>query len=159
MEKVKREGKPEDYVTTILYRDHEIDVFMDDYGQQYYFNLDGRDIGCGTYNFDYEDCVRYYVDEKLDHIEIIHNEKPHHPSAEVRWSFNQETGDRKKVVRYDGFVKELETQEGDYHEEVKKFMDEIDDEYDKAHQGEKPRTFFSDLMREFEEENPEDEDK
>ena len=149
----KEQHKPENYVSTVHYRGYDVDVYDDDYGQQYYFILDGKEIGCGAYNFDYQGCIQYTIDYNSDHIEQIYNDKPYHPAAEICWRFNQETGERKKVIRYDGFVKELETQDGDYHQEAKSIMDEIDKEYELVHKGEKPRMFFADLMREYEEKN------
>jgi hypothetical protein len=137
-------------VATVHYRGYDINVYNDDYGQCYYFYFDDRCISCGTYNLDYESCVHWEVDQKLDHIETIYNEKPYHPSAEIRWMFDQETGERKKVVKYDGFIKPLDCQDGDYHNEVKSIMDKIDAEYDEAHENCAPRIYLSDLIKELE---------
>ena len=137
-------------IAAVHYRGYDINVYNDDYGQCYYFYFDGRCISCGAYNFDYEGCIHYEIDYKLDHIEIIHNDKPYHPSGSVEYMLNQETGERKKVLRYDGFVTELANQDGDYHQEVKEIMDRIDAEYDASHKDEKPRMFISDLLKESE---------
>lgn len=147
------ETETQEPVATVHYRGYDVNVYNDDYGQSYYFYFDGRCIGCGAYNFDYEGCIHYEIDKKLDYIETIHNEKPHHPSGSVEYMFNQETGECKKVLRYDGFVMELANQDGDFHAEVKEIMDRIDAEYDEAHKGEASRMYFSDLMKEWEDEN------
>ena len=56
------------YIKTFTYRDIDIDVFDDDYGQQYYFFYNGKGYGCGAYNFDYEGCIKSIVDHDLDDI-------------------------------------------------------------------------------------------
>lgn len=56
------------YLDTYIYRGIKVDVFDDDYGQQYYFYFNGRSIGCGAYNTDYKHCIEYEVDHYLDDI-------------------------------------------------------------------------------------------
>lgn len=56
------------YERTYHYRGFDIDIFDDDYGQQNYFYFNGRCVGCGAYNFDWEGCVQYEIDEFLDNI-------------------------------------------------------------------------------------------
>lgn len=56
------------FVTTYTYRGLDIDIFNDDYGQCYYFYYKDKFHSCGTYNFDYESCVKYEVDRDLDKI-------------------------------------------------------------------------------------------
>ena len=56
------------YFKTINYRGYKIDVFDDDYGQSCYFYFNNHQYGCGTYNFEYEECIKYIVDEYLDKL-------------------------------------------------------------------------------------------
>ena len=44
------------------------DIFDDDYGQQFYFYYKGHTHGCGTYNLEYEEYVKYIIDKDLDEI-------------------------------------------------------------------------------------------
>lgn len=67
--KIKSDPDYNDYVKSFIYRDVEVDVFCDDYGQCYYvkFTINERlhEMSCGTYNFNYEqeamDMVDYYL--------------------------------------------------------------------------------------------------
>lgn len=48
----------EEYIETIELDGEKYDVYLDDYGQCYYFkytdeNGEIKEIGCGTYNFNY----------------------------------------------------------------------------------------------------------
>lgn len=135
-------------IATVHYRGYDINVYNDDYGQCFYFYFNDSCIGCGTYNPDYQGYIQYEIDNYLDNIEYIHNERPHHPSGLVKWVEDSTTGQRKKVLEYDFNTIVLDCQDGDYHDEVKRIMAKIDDEYDELHKGEKPRTFISDLMKE-----------
>ena len=54
------------YIKTYSYRGYKIRVYNDDYGQQYYFYFNNQNHGCGAYNLDYEDCIRYEIDHYLD---------------------------------------------------------------------------------------------
>ena len=56
------------YMTTVVYRNQKVDVFVDDYGQQYYFYYKNKSYSCGAYNFEYEDYIHYIIDEDLDYI-------------------------------------------------------------------------------------------
>ena len=54
--------KPEEYVTTIVYNGHMINVGEDDYGQQYFLEYLDEDgtleiAGCGSYNNNYMEVV------------------------------------------------------------------------------------------------------
>jgi len=57
------------YVATFEIKDHIVNVFLDDYGQQYYLEYlddDGEvtETGCGAYCFDYIDQIAYIFDPK-----------------------------------------------------------------------------------------------
>ena len=50
------------------YRGYDIDIYDDDYGQQYYFYFNNRCISCGAYNLDVESVIRDEIDHYLDDI-------------------------------------------------------------------------------------------
>ena len=59
--------KISEYVKTIVVYGKMVNVGMDDAGQQYfieYVNANGElaEMGCGSYNFDYEDVAKYATD-------------------------------------------------------------------------------------------------
>ena len=59
--------KQEDYVKTIVVYGKMVNVGMDDYGQQYFIEFvndkgELEELGCGTYNFDYEDIAKTAID-------------------------------------------------------------------------------------------------
>lgn len=56
------------YCSTFRYRDIDVDIFDDDYGQQFYFYYKGSSYSCGSFNPDYEECVKYVIDKDLDEI-------------------------------------------------------------------------------------------
>lgn len=54
-----------DYIDTIVYNGHMINIGLDDYGQSYYLeyvNEDGQlvEVSCGTYNTDYMRTIEEY---------------------------------------------------------------------------------------------------
>ena len=58
--------KPEEYVKTIAYNGHMVNIGNDDYGQQYfieYVDDDGNlcEVGCGAYNFEYMEVVEHLL--------------------------------------------------------------------------------------------------
>ena len=67
----------DDYVFTVHYRGQDVDVFMDDYGQQYYIRgIQGfDDYGLGSFNPNYEDEITSIVDHKIDTIAINWSDK------------------------------------------------------------------------------------
>ena len=79
------------FLFTYHYRGYDIDVFDDDYGQQYYFYFNGHQCSCGAYNLDYESCIKYEVDNFLDIIHIFKDEKGHCVGAELRFIDNEHT--------------------------------------------------------------------
>jgi len=52
------------YVETLIVRDKMVNVFMNDYGQCYWFqwleNGELKDMSCGTYNTDYKEFIEDY---------------------------------------------------------------------------------------------------
>ena len=70
MERVKPTKKElkECKLKTITYRGISVDIFIDDYGQSYYCYFDNECISFGTYNFNYEEDVKYLIDKKLDGV-------------------------------------------------------------------------------------------
>ena len=53
---------------TLDYRGFHIDFYNDDYGQQVYTFWEGKELGFGTYNFNYKEDMMYLIDDKLDII-------------------------------------------------------------------------------------------
>lgn len=79
------------FLFTYSYRGYDIDIFDDDYGQQYYFYFNGHQCSCGAYNLDYESCIKYEIDNFLDIIHIFKDEKGHCIGAELRYIDNDHT--------------------------------------------------------------------
>ena len=66
--------KANEYIKTIIVYGKMVNVGMDDYGQQYFLefvNNDGEleEIGCGAYNFDYEEVAKSIIDHRRFLIE------------------------------------------------------------------------------------------
>ena len=62
----------EEYIGTIELNNIKVDIGIDDYGQQYFFefiNEDGEteSLGCGAYNLNFLAEIIYIVDEKGYH--------------------------------------------------------------------------------------------
>ena len=71
--------KQEEYIKTIVVYNKMVKVGLDDYGQQYileYVNDEGKIviIGCGAYNFNYEDVAKSCIDYERYSQEIWGNE-------------------------------------------------------------------------------------
>ena len=79
------------FLFTYHYRGYDIDVFDDDYGQQFYFYFNGHQSSCGAYNSDYESCIKYEIDNFLDIIHIFKDEKGRCIGAELRYIDNEHT--------------------------------------------------------------------
>lgn len=67
--------KTNEYIKTIVVYGKMVNVGMDDYGQQYfleYVNEDGElvEVGCGAYNFDFEDVAKSVIDHRRHSVEI-----------------------------------------------------------------------------------------
>ena len=72
----KKQENP-DYVFTVHYRGQDVDVFIDDNGQQYYIEgIDGFEgYGLGSFNPNYDSEIMDIVDHQLDTIAVNWNEK------------------------------------------------------------------------------------
>ena len=71
--------KQEEYVKTIVVYDKMVNIGMDDYGQQYfleYVDETGQlvEVGCGAYNFDFEDIAKSLIDYHRFSIEVFGEE-------------------------------------------------------------------------------------
>ena len=67
--------KTNEYVKTIIVYGKMVNIGMDDPGQQYFIeyvdnNGDLVEVGCGAYNFDYEDVAKSIIDHRRYSIEI-----------------------------------------------------------------------------------------
>lgn len=67
--------KANEYVKTIVVYGKMVNVGMDDCGQQYfleYVNDNGElvEVGCGAYNFDFEDVAKSVIDHRRHSVEI-----------------------------------------------------------------------------------------
>ena len=72
--------KTNEYVKTIVIYGKMVNVGMDDAGQQYfieYVNANGElvEMGCGAYNFDYEDVAKSVIDYERRSREIWGDEE------------------------------------------------------------------------------------
>lgn len=56
------------FVETYTYRGISVDIYNDDYGQQFYCTLFGEEVGFGAFNLNYREDLEYLIDEKLDVI-------------------------------------------------------------------------------------------
>lgn len=65
---MENENKP---VSIFKYRGYEVEIFIDDYGQQFYCYLDGEEIGFGAFNTEYKEDLKYLIDKKLDFIDYV----------------------------------------------------------------------------------------
>jgi len=83
-------------IETIEYRGYSVPVYIDDYSQSYWCVIDNEEIGLGTYNFRYEDDIRYLVDSKLDTIDLPDKIS----GARLSWFFNGINGDRDIQLSY-----------------------------------------------------------
>lgn len=79
------------YLKTYSYRGYKVRVYNDDYGQQYYFYFNNRCHGCGTYNFNYEDCIRYEIDHYLDDYYSLEKEDKRFFGAYLRYIDHEHT--------------------------------------------------------------------
>ena len=55
-------------VTIFKYKNKEIPIFFDEPGQQYYCYLDNTFLGFGTLNNEFEEDLKYLIDDTLDLI-------------------------------------------------------------------------------------------
>lgn len=61
----------ENSIEIINYRGYSVPIFYDDAGQSFYCTLDNKEISFGSFNTEYEEDLKYLIDEKLDLIAQI----------------------------------------------------------------------------------------
>lgn len=83
------------FVETYTYRGISVDIYNDDYGQQFYCTLFGEDVGFGAFNLNYREDLEYLIDEKLD---VIARFPKFHGSC-LRWFNNGGYRDIKLVYK------------------------------------------------------------
>ena len=131
--KSKRLENP-DYVTTASYRGVDTDVFMDDAGQQYYIVIDGKEMGLGTFNPNYEQEIADIIDYKLDTIAV--NWSDSHFGKRLEWFVNGTNRDIKlsyknRIIHI--FLTDDDTPEANIDvEELKRISDDILDFLDNS---------------------------
>ena len=67
MEKLQKDKDLQSYICSYICNGKLVNVFMDDYGQQYFYEYiddEGKlhSIGCGTYVFEYENQIEHDLD-------------------------------------------------------------------------------------------------
>lgn len=75
------------YIETYNYRGISIDIYNDDYSQQFYCTLFGEEIGFGAFNLNYRDDLKFLIDEKLDVITRFPRSHKFHGAC-LRWFNN-----------------------------------------------------------------------
>lgn len=74
-------------VDVIRYRGKKVKVYIDDYGQCYYFIYKGNEYPCGAYNIDYLGEIVGVIDADLNEEIDVSAIEPHSPSAKVYKQF------------------------------------------------------------------------
>lgn len=93
--KISSRTQDSNLVETYTYRGISVDIYNDDYGQQFYCNLFGEEVGFGAFNLNYREDLEYLIDEKLD---VITRFSEFHGSS-LRWFNNGGYRDIKLVYR------------------------------------------------------------
>ena len=83
------------FVETYTYRGISVDIYNDDYGQQFYCTLFGEEVGFGAFNLNYREDLEYLIDEKLDVITRF----PKFHGSSLRWFDNGGYKDIKLVYK------------------------------------------------------------
>lgn len=96
--KISSGTQDSNFVETYTYRGISVDIFNDDYGQQFYCTLFGEEVGFGAFNLDYRDDLEYLIDEKLDVITRFPKSPKFHGSC-LRWFDNGGHRDIKLTFR------------------------------------------------------------
>lgn len=73
------------FVRTFGYRNINVDIFVDDYGQCYYFYLLGEQYSCGSFDPFPEDYIKYEIDKRLDTLCFLGNINKKYWGAEVKY--------------------------------------------------------------------------
>jgi len=149
------------YLKTYKYRGYKIKVFNDDYGQQYYFYFNNECHGCGTYNFDYEGCIRYEVDHYLDDIFDFWDLDIKYAGARLKFN-NHEHTEILFTYRMDSLKIFFPNEDGTFDiEDIKKqcvkMLDELfaSEEFQKSESERKAsgNLYFSEMISQMEEED------
>lgn len=83
-------------VTSISYRGFEVPIYLDDPGQQFYCYWEGEVLGFGSYNTNYQEDLKFIIDQKLD---IIHYFEEPYWGAKLVWFDNGGYRDVKLTYR------------------------------------------------------------
>ena len=86
------------FVETYTYRGISVDIYNDDFGQQFYCTLFGEEVGFGAFNLNYREDLEYLIDEKLDVITRFPKSPKFHGSC-LRWFDNGGHRDIKLTYR------------------------------------------------------------
>ena len=81
----------EDFEKFVVYRGEDVALYIDDYGQSYYFRYRSKSgdlvtVSCGSYNPDYDDAITYTIDEKLDLVHVYQENKLY--GARLKYQFD-----------------------------------------------------------------------
>lgn len=74
----------DELVRTFEYRGISVPIYVNEPGQCFWTILDGTEIGFGSFNTDYEEDLKYLIDQKLDLICRFDN----FPGAKLEWFDN-----------------------------------------------------------------------
>lgn len=93
--KISSGTQDSNFVETYVYRGISVDIYNDDYGQQFYCTLFGEEVGFGAFNLNYREDLEYLIDEKLDVITRF----PKFRGSCLRWFNNGGYRDIKLVYK------------------------------------------------------------
>lgn len=96
--KISDHSNESNFVETYTYRGISVDIYNDDFGQQFYCTLFGEEVGFGAFNLNYRDDLAYLIDEKLDVITRFPRSPKFHGSC-LRWFDNGGHRDIKLTYR------------------------------------------------------------
>lgn len=96
--KISDHSNESNFVETYTYRGISVDIYNDDFGQQFYCTLFGEEVGFGAFNLNYRDDLEYLIDEKLDVITRFPRSPKFHGSC-LRWFDNGGHRDIKLTYR------------------------------------------------------------
>lgn len=96
--KISSGTQDSNFIETYTYRGISVDIYNDDYGQQFYCTLFGEEVGFGAFNLNYREDLEYLIDEKLDVITRF-PKSPRFRGACLRWFNNGEYRDIKLTYK------------------------------------------------------------
>lgn len=107
--------RKEEYIGTLEIRGHKVDVGMDDYGQQYFFEYieDGelQEVGVGTYESEVVEFICHYFDKKGFYISLygIDEWKEHIEHTKEVYKNRREKGlDEETCAHYEDMIYHME---------------------------------------------------